>query len=235
MKRKRGRPPGSKNKKTVAKEQAATSTAVAAAAGPSTGAATPGEPPVKRGRGRPPKVRRVPLRAAYTVPDLPSPSSGSLRTTRTRSLSRNASGGVPPRLSPPRRLQSPLTTETSPNQPTTPPRRRGGGRVRTRPSRLDAHPLHPFADLVLCGNYFPNLYAVSITTLVTTSSCSVPGSSLSRFRTVPYNPYLPAIVFSSPRFPFLLVVASALVQGSIVNLVMITAIYNSARRRMLSP
>ncbi|KAI0705823.1 hypothetical protein BC835DRAFT_1409889 [Cytidiella melzeri] len=47
VKRKRGRPPGSKNKKTLA--------AQAATAGTSTGAGTSGETPVKRGRGRPPK------------------------------------------------------------------------------------------------------------------------------------------------------------------------------------
>ena len=55
MKRKRGRPPGSKNKKTLAAEQAKATTT--AAAGSSTGAGTSGEQPAKRGRGRPPKVR----------------------------------------------------------------------------------------------------------------------------------------------------------------------------------
>lgn len=49
-KRKRGRPPGSKNKKTLAAQAAA-----AAAAGPS-GAGSSTDTP-KRGRGRPPKVR----------------------------------------------------------------------------------------------------------------------------------------------------------------------------------
>lgn len=56
VKRKRGRPPGSKNKKTVLKEQASAA-AAAAATGSSTGAGPSGEAPVKRGRGRPPKVR----------------------------------------------------------------------------------------------------------------------------------------------------------------------------------
>ena len=205
VKRKRGRPPGSKNKKTLAAEQAK-----AAAAGPSTGAGTSGEQPVKRGRGRPPKVRTQ-FRCTTRILDLTSvgapPCSGSRRRQPTLSLRLNASAAVPLRPNQPRHPSSLVTTAAmaARSRLKSHPRRRGVGPARTRLER-EAHsdtPVSKFPIPFLCRAsriyYYSShvsccIYHDSATILLTSSVVL----SSSRSRTVPYmNVYL-AIVLCFP-------------------------------------